>query len=92
MANAVNTITQPAAVNLTPSPIVAEIMAFVGALAVANGTTPAGLIAELVAPFEKEMADRIADGVISRLKNTAEIGQQNADLQADFDLDTRKPS
>lgn len=89
MADAVTIPTQAAVP--TPSPLVAEVLAFVSALAAANGTTPAGLIAELLAPFEKEVVDRIADGVAARLKNTAEIGKQNADLQADFDLDTRKP-
>ena len=83
MADAVNTTT-PAAAVPTPSPLVSEMLAFVSALAAANGTTPAGLIAELMAPFEKEIVDRIADGVVSRIKNTAEIGKQNADLQNDF--------
>ncbi len=49
------------------------------------GSTPQAFVAELIRPFEERIADRIADLVIAKLSNTAEIGKFNNDLQKSFD-------
>jgi hypothetical protein len=43
-----------------------------------------GGLAELIGPFEKQLADRIYDGVMAKFTTTAEIGKPNDALQADF--------
>ncbi len=65
--------------------------AFVGAietLAANAGMTPQqfifGGIGEILAPFEKQLADRIADAVVAKFKSTAEVGKVNDALQGDW--------
>lgn len=58
-------------------------------LAKAAGMTPQeflfGGVGLIIAPFEKEVADRLFDLMKERFTDTAEIGKPNAQLQADFD-------
>ena len=84
MADAVNDPSEAA----TPKAVLSPMTQVVVELAAAAGMSPQqfvfGGIGLMLAPFEKQMADRIADLVLQRLTNTAEIGEPNATLQGDW--------